>query len=50
MSHGTFKPRNKYLNDLLMSKGGETHDAKAGKQVKRAKAKQQLAREMRNQD
>lgn len=22
MSHGTFKPRNKYLNDLLMSKGG----------------------------
>ena len=50
VSHGTFKPRNKYVNDLLMSKGGGAHEAKAGKRVKRAKAKQQLAREMKDQD
>lgn len=50
VSHGTFKPRNKYLNDLLVSKGGGAHEAKAGKRVKRARAKQQLAREMKDQD
>ena len=50
VSHGTFKPRNKYLNDLLVSKGGGAHEAKAGKRVKRARAKQQLARELRNDD
>ena len=50
VSHGTFKPRNKYLNDLLVSKGGGAHEAKAGKRIKRARAKQQMAREMRNDD
>ena len=50
MSHGNFKPRNKYLNDLLVSKGGGAHEAKAGKRVKRARAKQQLTREMKYQD
>lgn len=48
MSHGTLKPRNKYLNDLLMSKGGGPHDAKVGKRVKRARAKQQLMHDIRN--
>lgn len=49
VSHGNFKPRSKYLNDLLVSKGGGAHEAKAGKRVKRAKAKQQLVREIHSQ-
>lgn len=50
VSHGKFKPRNKHLNELLMSKKGGAHEAKAGKHAKRAKVKQQLACEMKDQD
>ena len=48
MSHGNFKPRNKYLNDLLMSKKGGVHEAKSGKQAKRAKINRAMEREMRS--
>lgn len=47
VSHGKFKPRNKYLNELLMSKKGGAHEAKAGKHVKRAKMNRALERELR---
>ena len=48
VSHGKFKPRNKYLNDLLMSKKGGVHEAKSGKQAKRAKVNRAMEREMRS--
>lgn len=48
MSHGNFKPRNKHLNDLLMSKKGGAHEAKGGKQAKRAKVNRAMEREMRS--
>jgi hypothetical protein len=35
----TFKPRNKELNDLLLSKRGGRHEEKEGKFVKRSKVK-----------
>ena len=37
-----FKPRNKELNDLLLSKRGGRHEEKEGKFVKRSKVKKEL--------
>lgn len=48
MSHGSFKPRNQHLHEVLMSRKSGTHEAKAGKHAKRAKANRQMERELRN--
>ena len=42
----TIKPRNIKLFALLASKRGEAHEAKAGKHVKRAKAKRDFRRDL----
>lgn len=47
MAHGSFKPRNKQLNDILVTRKYGAHDAKAGKHIKRAKANRDMQREMR---
>ena len=49
MSHGSFQPTRKHLNDALMSKRNGPHDAKAGKHVKRMKVLRTLAREAREE-
>jgi hypothetical protein len=49
MSHGTMKPRNEYLHKLLMSKRGEAHEPKIGKNTKRAKVNQATLRELRRE-
>lgn len=49
MAHGNFKPRNKHLNDLLMSKKGGAHEAKAGRLAKRAKLNRETERALRDE-
>lgn len=47
--HKQFKPRNKHLNDILMSKRGGEHEPKEGKHTKRARNKnafRELLRDM----
>lgn len=50
MSHGSFKPRNKYLHDVLATRKGGAHEAKAGKHTKRAKANREMQKELRRAD
>ena len=47
--HKQFKPRNKHLNDILMSKRGGEHEAKQGKHVKRARTKETFRELMRDE-
>lgn len=47
MSHGTFKPTRKHLNDALRSKRNGPHEAQAGKHVRRIKILRTLKREAR---
>ena len=47
MAHGTQKPRNKYLNELLASKRNGVHEDKVGKHTQRAKTSQAVRRALR---
>lgn len=49
MKTQTLPRRNKYLNDLLMSKRNEAHEPKIGENVKRAKHKQRFLRTLRQE-
>lgn len=47
--HGQFKPRNKSLNDALLSRKSGAHEDKHGKHMKRARIQQQTERELRRE-
>lgn len=49
MSHGSFQPTRKHLNDALASKRNGPHSARDGKFVKRMKVLKTLAREARQE-
>lgn len=48
MTHGVFKPRNKHLNEILVSRKSGAHEAKAGKHVKRAKMNRVFERDVQS--
>ena len=47
MSHGSFQPTRKHLNDALRNKRNGPHEEKAGKHIKRVKVMRTLEREAR---
>jgi hypothetical protein len=49
MSHGNFHAGRKALNQALRNAGAGTHEAKAGKHIKRAKQARQVEREIRQE-
>ncbi len=51
MSHGTFKPRNKNLNDQLHTrKSGPHEDKTGGNKSKRARVRELTERELRDEE
>lgn len=44
------KPRAKWLNDILMGTKSGAHDEKAGKRMKRSKAKKELRNLLKEHD